>query len=202
MLQPISQTEEAFRDTLITKAEGAAFDRLARMWGFPRLGSISISAWRKGLRATALGPRGTPGAIHEAIDGILSGGVVSVTVDQAIANPSRITASAGGPFTADHVGRLVRVAGRLYYSTSFAATYLELATVGTALWDAAACEARRAALVLGLAGVCHASDLLARIRRGAPRRSAASRWAHTARRIHRRRPGHWAVASIPSRRRP
>jgi hypothetical protein len=138
MLQPISQTEEAFRDTLITKAEGAAFDRLARMWGFPRLGSISISAWRKGLRATALGPRGTPGAIHEAIDGILSGGVVSVTVDQAIANPSRITASAGGPFTADHVGRLVRVAGRLYYSTSFAATYLELATVGTALWDAAA----------------------------------------------------------------
>lgn len=146
MLQPISQIEAAFRDTLITKAEGTAFDRLARMWGWPRMGGITVAAWRKGLRSVALGPRGTPGAVHGAIDGALSGGVVTFTVDLAVANPDRITVTAGGPFTADHVGRLVRVAGQLYYSTAFDPAFLTLATTSTSLWAGAAWAANASGL--------------------------------------------------------
>jgi len=110
MFSPISQTEEALRDTSIRKAEGRAFDSLARLYGLSRIRAFRIAPWRRGLRALALGPRGTLGATHDALEAFLAdyGETFAVSVDPL--DPTTVLIQGASPdFRCDHLGRFVRL---------------------------------------------------------------------------------------------
>lgn len=115
MLQPLSQSEQALRDTLITKAEDYAFDDLQTMYGFERPATISRDTWRQALRMVAYGHRGTLGCTW----GMLELGLRerpelrTVTGTLSPASPHQFTgidfpAEADG-FNCEWIGRYVRI---------------------------------------------------------------------------------------------
>lgn len=126
MLVPFSQTEVAFRDTLITKAEGVALDVLGRMYGFPRLGIFERKYYRRALREVAFGRRGTYRMFFKVLESLFDQyserrGIVNVTLDPA--QPSLLIYREGGApaFDCASVQRFVRVTSptfgsKIYYS--------------------------------------------------------------------------------------
>nr|CAB4128519.1 hypothetical protein UFOVP114_38 [uncultured Caudovirales phage] len=155
MRGPFSQIERARRDTLLHKAEGDAFDRLAGLFGVPRLAAFPIKFWRRGLLAVGYGPRGTPGCTHAFLEGVLGALVtpaLSFKVKLYPALPQGLGYLSGGAtsgFTKELTNRLVRVdsptlGSRLCYvvSPSFntgpaVKPFVYLANVRTGYWDAA-----------------------------------------------------------------
>jgi len=159
MLTPLSQTQRALRDTVLTRASGNQLRRLAKLWGVPMPGGWDEDSWREGTNAVGMGPRGTPGSTFAFLEGIFQYAeqVYEVTVDPA--NPQRLTATAGaGTFDDDHVGRFVRIVGGgvtgLYWTVSPAdvvadgGAKVELAKIGTSYWDGADWGALAAAVTL------------------------------------------------------
>lgn len=125
MLQPICRIEEAFRDTLVHKAEGRAFDALAGFYGFRRLTTFStVANWRKALRLVALGPRGTPAMVVGALEGALTAQSRVYAVNLHPASPFVATYVSGpnGGFKRQDVRRLCRIAWSagsfLYWSSN------------------------------------------------------------------------------------
>lgn len=149
MLQPYSQTERAFRDTLIHKAEEKAFAKLSALFGFARLRNFSLRAWRMGLNLIAYGPRGTFGLTHGLAESLLRESWVEV--DDVLLDPvqpSRLTKVDG--FEASHTGWLVRVfmtlasgeeGSWLFLIENATDDYLDLCSVRTASWQAARWDA-------------------------------------------------------------
>jgi hypothetical protein len=169
MLQPISQAEQALRDTLITHAEGDYFDDLTALYGFEKPFSIQREVWRHALRLVAFGYRGTLGTTWGAFelgfrlapeDRTWQG-----TIDPA--NPHTFTRTPGGGpsaldgFTCEWIGRYVRLRysvdnlkGGLEYTTKI--LYVEgppyipdagpfpptlfFANVPTGLWEVEDCS--------------------------------------------------------------
>jgi hypothetical protein len=111
MLQPISQTERALRDTLIPKAEGLALDRLATFYDLDRPDPFTDSAWRRALRAVVKGPRGTLGCTHDFIEALYAGSATEWGVTLAVASPKIVTWASGpaADFGCEHVGRFARI---------------------------------------------------------------------------------------------
>lgn len=119
MLQPISQSEQALRDTLITQAEGYAFDDLQTLFGFERPSSINRDVWRQALRIVAYGHRGTLGCTWGMFELGLRSNPESRTILGAL-NPSNPHEFLGyGPndpnilkwdgFSCQWIGRFVRM---------------------------------------------------------------------------------------------
>lgn len=139
MREPFCQAEEAFRDTLITKAEGFAFDKVAALYGLPRIQVIQRPYWRALVHAAAYGPRdrlGTVWAAAEAIFDQWADPLLTFPVSLDPGTPQVITAA--GTWTCAHVGRFVRVGDLgIYWSTGFSGFDLELSPVSTALWRGA-----------------------------------------------------------------
>lgn len=150
MLQPLAQTEKAFRGTSIAFAEGSQFDDIARNFGLPRIATFSVRAWRKALRAVGYGPRGIPGALQALLEGMFWDD--AVTYNCELDGNSQIIFDSGGPlgasgFTPACVNRLWRLEGSgvsgLYWSigpdfNGFSdSNYLVLCPVGTAYWRGA-----------------------------------------------------------------
>lgn len=146
MLQPLSQTEKAFRDTLLTKATGEGFDRLARLYGFPRVHVFPERYWRRALRAIALGPRGTLGTTHAVLEALFDwwaepSMTYPVILDPAAPQKLAVDLAETGPpgFYCNHVGRLIRITSptfgsSIYWSTALAGADLTLAAVATSYW--------------------------------------------------------------------
>ena len=119
MLQPFSQIDKAFRDTLITTAEAQWFTNLALLYGLPYPASYPLASWRKALLACAFGPRGTPGCTHAVFDGIFDHAHEEFTISLDPTQPQRITfVEHTNPGTGEspllgfihrHVQRLVRI---------------------------------------------------------------------------------------------
>ena len=115
MLKPLSQTELALRDTLITKAEDFAFDDLTTMFGFERPSSIARDVWRQALRIVAYGYRGTLGCTWGMVE--LGTRVLpetrTVTGTLTPGSPHQFTGvtfpNAATGFSCDWVGRFVRL---------------------------------------------------------------------------------------------
>lgn len=144
MSRTLSKATEAFRDTLVHRAEGLEHDRISGLYGVKRPGFIPRSSWRQALHATALGPRGMPGGTLKFLEGAFDHLAESFDVDVGPSNPQRITASSGSPFKQKHVDRWVRVDGTLYYvegpadvSATSSGQWLTLAPVATHRWSAA-----------------------------------------------------------------
>jgi hypothetical protein len=109
MLEPFSRLEQAWRDTLIHKAEGDAFDALAEMFNLARPYNWSEAPWREALHAVVYGPRGTPGSMFAFLDAALQEYRTEVAVTIDAAAPQTITSAA--PFDGSLVGKLVRLDG-------------------------------------------------------------------------------------------
>jgi len=101
------------RDTLITKAEGAALDRLSRFYGLQKPLAFTGKAWRRALKAVVSGPRGTLGCTHDFIEAVYSDAVKSYQVSITQAAPQVVTFVSGPvgetDFRCTHSNRLVRV---------------------------------------------------------------------------------------------
>jgi len=119
MLQPFSQIDQAFRDTLITKAEGSSFSTLSKLHGFPYPQGYNVRSWRLALRALAYGPRGTLGCTHAALEGVFDHLHERFQVSLDPNFPQRVTfvshlnpavgEAALTGFLCRHVQRLVRI---------------------------------------------------------------------------------------------
>lgn len=126
MLEPLSQTEIAFRDTLVTKATGVALDRLGAFFGFPRLGIFERSVFRKALLEVAYGRRGTYRNLFLVLEHLFDQysqrrGLYNVVLDPA--NPHALIYREGGapPFDCEQTGRFIRIdsptfGSKVYYS--------------------------------------------------------------------------------------
>lgn len=162
MLQPIAQTERALHDTLVHKATGGAFDKLARFLGLPRLVPFTVPAWRRALRSVAYGPRGVPGALQGLLEGMFADYEATYACTVAPGAPQTLTFVSGTTgttgFTLGCVCRLWRVTGGgidgVYWSVGpdFVAdpvtpsATLTLCPVATAYWGAADWAAAGAAV--------------------------------------------------------
>jgi hypothetical protein len=104
VLQPLSQTAKAFRDTTISRSSRDWFNRVARQWGIPHPSAVPEAAWRQVVRANALGPRGVYGPAFQFVFWALSPFSTSVPVSVALANPQRLTADVPGSFLQEHIG--------------------------------------------------------------------------------------------------
>lgn len=151
MLHPISRLEELRRDLVIRKAEGQAFDDLAKLYGAGRPQDYEIAGWREGLVAVAFGPRGTPGATWAFLLGVLRQLEQRIEVTTSNTNPTRLTAVTPGSFLQSHIGRFVQLdpedaweqfpTGQIYriegpadIATS-GGDWVELTPMATTMWD-------------------------------------------------------------------
>ena len=126
MLIPLSQAEIAFRDTLITKAEGIALDALGIMYGFPRLGIFERKYYRRALREVAFGRRGTYRMFFKVLENLFDQyserrGIINVYLDPD--HPDKLIYREGGAPTFDCAStqRFIRVTSptfgsKIYYS--------------------------------------------------------------------------------------
>lgn len=141
MLQPLSQTEKAFRDTLLAKAEGTALDRLSDLYGVPRIFALPLLYWRRVLAAAALGPRDRMGTIFEVLRALLEPWTEQTLTfcDLEAATPAKLIGGtpAGNAWSCAHEGRLIEVDGDVYWSVGVDGSDLDLATTTTTYWRAA-----------------------------------------------------------------
>ena len=156
----LPQIEIALRDTMIHKATGTGFDRLAKLYGMPRVFAFPERYWRRALLAAALGARGTFGVTHAVLEALFDfwaepRTTYPVTLDPA--QPARLVVDTERPgppgFYCNHVGRLVRVTSptlgsAIYWTRALSGSDLLLSTTTTTYWrgaDWSALEAPEAA---------------------------------------------------------
>jgi hypothetical protein len=153
MLQPISQAEQAHRDTLIAKASGFALDRLGDLYGIPRIPRIAGVYWRDALAAAALGPRDRLGTVFSVLRAMLAPweSVLTTTSDLQLAQPDRLVGGtpAGVAWNCAHTHRLVEVEGHgIFWSTGVSGADLLLATTATTYWRAASWAANESGVLV------------------------------------------------------
>ena len=135
-----SQSEEAFRDTLVHKSEADAMARLCSLYGFEWPPSINEAAWRGAFNSIAYGPRDTFPVVFEALEKALS------QYTQTRSNCQYKVGSAAGIYhvdgwLAEYIGRYIRIGDDLYYSVGVSGggdEYLELSPYATSYWSGAA----------------------------------------------------------------
>lgn len=133
-----SQMEEAWRDTLVHKAEGTAFQLISRFYGFPwPEDEVSERAWRGALHVEALGRRGTFRATFQALESAFSDFNEKATVEISDSLPYVLTRTDGGTWDTKHVNRYVRTPfGLLFTVGQPGGTQLTVCPQGTRYWDA------------------------------------------------------------------
>lgn len=112
MLNPLSLTEQALRDTLITRAQDGALDDLSRLFGIPRVRIVEPDFWRRALRAGVYGPRGVLHTTHNVLEAMFDQWAERCYSYQVEIDPgSNLLTRVEGPpgFYPIHVNRLVRV---------------------------------------------------------------------------------------------
>lgn len=147
MLKPISQLEEAFRDTTVHKAEGKRVDKVADLYGMPRPEWIVRQRWRDALKKTALGPRGVSQTLFLFLRYGLQQLQEKITVTVGSDTASFSVTAATSVFTNKHVGRLCILQDsegveQVFYSvadTPFLNSQVDLKFSGTATGAFNAC---------------------------------------------------------------
>lgn len=129
-----SQAEEAFRDTLVHKAEGYWFSKIADLHGFSRPKSIAEAAWRGALIEVAYGPRDTFPVVFKALSKALAA-YIEVFDDCSYVVGNAISRAAG--WHEAYINRYIRIGDTIYFSTNVDGTELELSPYATSYWSAA-----------------------------------------------------------------
>lgn len=139
MLNFWSQFEEAWRDTLVHKAEGQAFAQKARLHGFPwPQDELSEQAWRGALHPVAYGPRGSLATVYWALEAAFSDYNETIPVYYDAADPYVLNTQAA-VWLPKHVNRLFRTKYGLLWSDGNAigedTARLVMARFPTTYWD-------------------------------------------------------------------
>jgi hypothetical protein len=131
-----SQFEQAWRDTVVHKAEAAAFQPLCRFYGVPQpVGEILEPGWAQVLKLVAYGSKGNFETTYRATEAAFSQFNQKVDGHVDSAAPSVLVAPGGWP--ANVVNRLIRKKDKLYFSKSLtSSTELEVVDMPTLYWDA------------------------------------------------------------------
>jgi hypothetical protein len=144
-----SQMDEAWRDTLVHRAEGTAFVDLARLYGVPLPQGTEVSAegWRKVLYTLAYGARGIFQPTYDAVRHAFSFLDFKITGRLVFFNlglPGTERLSILSPqWELKHVNRLVRIGEELFFTDNLTLSSgeMELVKVKTAYWSAADAKA-------------------------------------------------------------
>lgn len=147
MIHTLSQIESARRDTVFTRADGYAIDRLStRLLDVPRPHTYPRDAWAKMLEAFVYQPRGTFRCVFGVLDALFSpwakGVVLSgVSIDaNGFFNHAELTNTYAGRwawFTSDNVDVAERLVFVRYTNETTTPTPLGvLSTIDTAYWEA------------------------------------------------------------------
>jgi hypothetical protein len=131
-----SQFEEAWRDTLVHRAEDRAFDSLSRLYGIPRPDAeVPERNWRGVLSQLAYGRRGTFGATYTSLLKAFAflNEEIACTLDLS---PQDGLCLEGYAWENKHLNRLVSIAGRLFFTQDMLnATTMRLVGVSTLYWE-------------------------------------------------------------------
>jgi hypothetical protein len=133
-----SQLREAVDDTLLRKAEGTAFDRLAARYGYPRPHYIERWAWRRACLAAVFGRAGTFPVLHAFLEGAMAQYATRFDATLNGSAPTRVLAPSG-TFGTHCVTRLVRIPGLGLFriASRSSSQEVELLRFATSYWDAA-----------------------------------------------------------------
>jgi hypothetical protein len=140
-----SQMEEAWRDTLVHRAEGTAFRDLARIYGLPIPPGLEVPElnWRKVVHTLAYGSRGIFQATYDAtqrafsfLDFKITGNLVFFNT--GLPGTERLSIIST-QWQSKHVNRLVRIGDELFFTDNYTALSdeMELVKVKTLYWSAA-----------------------------------------------------------------
>jgi len=137
--------EEAWRDTLVHRAEGTAFRDLARIYGVPvpQGSEIPELNWRRVLHTLAYGSRGTFQATYDAARLAFSFLDVKITGNLVFFNTglpgTERLSIISTQWQSKHVNRLVRIGDELFFTDNYTALSdeMELVKVKTLYWSAA-----------------------------------------------------------------
>lgn len=139
MIEPLSQSAKAMRNTTVRWSTGAAFRSVCQMYGLPFPDEVPVSSWRQGVLVMAFGSRGTPGTTFAFLEAVTSHKGTDIPVTQLEAAPLRLT-SPDSLWTASHVGRWVRLKGaatvHLITAVDGAGAWADVCPVGTSIWQA------------------------------------------------------------------
>lgn len=140
MITHISKLDEARNDTLITKAEGQALNRLSLFYGFERPTFIKDEQWRSALSAVVFGARGTLGILLDFLFKVFKEFSDFATYEMSCVLAGTLTYT-GDVEPKNLEGRLVRIAGNTYYITNLIntvgqTTSFNVATVETTYFKA------------------------------------------------------------------
>lgn len=133
-----SQMEEAWRDTLVHRAEGSAFRRQGVLHGIEHPeAEISEANWRGVLHTLAYGRRGTFQDTYRALEYAFAADNRSVEGYVDSTNPFWLVANDPADWGTDDelVNRLVRVGDQLLFTVERSGASMKVAPMGTLFWD-------------------------------------------------------------------
>ena len=137
MIEPLSQTAKAFRDTTISNSLGAQFRAVTALYGLPYNDEVPLEDWREGVKVMAFGARGTPGTTLAWIEAITASWGEDFVALFSGAEPNRIYTS-GNPYGDEHVGRWFRLANtggvHMVIGVDAGGSYVDFCPIATAYW--------------------------------------------------------------------
>lgn len=121
MLQSLNRVEELLRETMLTTAKGAAFNRLCTYFGYEKPKYISEHYWRKGMLKAVYGARGTPMMALSFLEAIFGEWIDEISTYTGYATARNVMEF--DEVSCNLEGRLVRVDGILHRTAYVDPTY-------------------------------------------------------------------------------
>jgi len=134
MITHISKLDDARNDTLITKAEGEALNRLSMFYGFERPQYIKDENWRSALKASIFGARGTLGILFDFVNKVFKefSDFTTYEMSSLVENTMTYTGTVN-PVNLE--GRLCKINGKTHYIASIVNTAGSTTTFRVANFD-------------------------------------------------------------------
>ena len=138
MLRALSRVEQLFRETLLHRAKGEAFLRLAARYGFTKPKYIAEESWRAAVISSAFNARGTPGVIFNFLETVFSEWIDELSTFSAVATAVNILEIQDADCNLE--SRFIRIDGELHRSANLRPGYpneLVLVPVTTSMFKGA-----------------------------------------------------------------
>ena len=116
MITHISKLDEIRNDTLISRAEGQALNRLSRFYGFERPLFIRDENWRSALKSVVFGARGTLGILFDFMFHTFKEFIDLSTYEMACTTANRLEYT-GSANPKNLEGRLIKISGTTHFIT-------------------------------------------------------------------------------------
>ena len=134
MITHISKLDEARNDTLISKAEGEALNRISRFYGFDRPRYIKDENWRSALNTVVYGSRGTLGILVDFCFKVFKEFSDFATYEMTSVSAGTVRYT-GTVHPSNLEGRLVKINGNTHYVTNLVSSSGQTHTFNVATMD-------------------------------------------------------------------